>query len=181
VTDSGFSDEAPDRQRPPRTRGRRRPTATGIVFTIGVLALVLFGLWAWVVRSHNDDLAAWDALETTFEEMDRSLTPLGHSEAPPCRHEPDGVVTRTYPPSSGPQGAAVIGYLTQSGWSQQPATDASGSAAGSGADANVELARLTKDSGGRELTIVVSGPALDLLVGSVAGRSPGSTIGCVGR
>ena len=140
---------------------------------MGLLALVLFGLWAWSVRTHADDVAAWDSLETTFEEMDRSLTPLGHSEAPPCEDEQDGIVTRTYPPSTGPQAAAVIGYLTQLGWSQQNASDA--------ADDPSVLARVTKDSGGRELTIIVSGPGLDRLVGSVSGRSAGSTVGCLGR
>jgi len=174
VTDFGFSDEAPDRQRPPRGRRPRRPTATGILFTIGVLALVVFGLWAWSVRSHADDLAAWDSLETTFKEMDRSLTPLGHSEAPPCEDEQEGTVTRTYPPSTGPQAAALIGYLTQLGWSPQEASDTSDG------DPSV-LARLTKESGGRDLTITVSGPGLGRLVGSVAGRSPGSTVGCLGR
>jgi hypothetical protein len=88
-------------------------------------------------------------------------------------------VTRTYPPSSGPQAAALIGYLTQEGWSQQTGADAARSSAG--ADADTVLARLVKDSGGRELTIVVTGPSLDQLVGSVAGRSPGSTVGCIGR
>ncbi len=174
MTDFGFSDEAPDRQRSPRGRRSRRPTATGILFTIGVLALVVFGLWAWSVRSHADDLAAWDTLETTIEVMDRSLTPLGHSEAQPCEDEQDGSVTRTYPPSTGPQAAAVIGYLTQLGWSQQPTSDSSE------VDASV-LARLTQDAGGRDLTIIVSGPSLNQLVGSVAGRSPGSMIGCLGR
>ena len=81
-------------------------------------------------------------------------------------------MTRAYPPSTGPQAAAVIGYLTQVGWSAR-------SSSGTGQPA--VLARLTKDIDGRELTIVVSGPGLDSLVGSVAGRSPGSTIGCVGR
>ena len=82
---------------------------TGIASTLGVLALAFFGVWAWSVRSHADDLAAWDALETTFVVMDRSLSPLGHSEAPPCEDEQDGSVTRTYPPSTGPEAAAVIG------------------------------------------------------------------------
>jgi hypothetical protein len=179
VTDFGFSDEAPDRQRAPRGKGLRRPTATGIVFTLGVLALLLFGVWAWVARSHTDDLAAWNALETTFVEMDRSLTPLGHGESPPCHTEPDGIVTRSYPPSTGPQAAAVIGYLTQLGWTVQTGSDTQPS--GPAADGSATLARLTKDSGGRDLTLVVSGPGLDRLVGSVAGRSPGSTIGCLGR
>ena len=147
---------------------------TAIAFTLGVLALVVFGVWAWSVRSHADDLAAWDTLETTFVVMDRSLTPLGHSEAPPCQNEQDGTVTRTYPPSTGPQAAAVIGYLTQLGWSQQSASD-------SPEDDPAVLARLTKDSGGRDLTITVSGPGLNRLVGPVAGRSPGSMIGCLGR
>ena len=147
---------------------------TGILFTLGVLALAVFGVWAWSVRSHADDLAAWDTLEITFEVMDRSLTPLGHSEAPPCEDEQDGSLTRSYPPSTGPQAAAVIGYLTQLGWSQQDVSDSSDG------DASV-LARLTKDSGGRDLTITVSGPGLARLVGPVAGRSPGSMIGCVGR
>lgn len=173
MSDFGFSDEAPDRHRSPLGRRSRRPTATGTLFTIGLLALVLFGLWAWSVRTHADDVAAWDSLETTFEEMDRSLTPLGHSEAPPCEDEQDGIVTRTYPPSTGPQAAAVIGYLTQLGWSQQNASDAS--------DDPSVLARVTKDSGGRELTIIVSGPGLDRLVGSVSGRSAGSMVGCLGR
>lgn len=150
---------------------------TGIASTLGVLALAFFGVWAWSVRSHADDLAAWDALETTFVVMDRSLTPLGHSEAPPCEDEQDGSVTRTYPPSTGPQAAAVIGYLTQLGWSEQSASDGSDSSDG---DPSV-LARLTKDSGGRDLTITVSGPGLNRLVGSVAGRSPGSMVGCLGR
>ena len=150
---------------------------TGIASTLGVLALAFFGVWAWSVRSHADDLAAWDTLETTFVVMDRSLTPLGHSEAPPCEDEQDGSVTRTYPPSTGPQAAAVIGYLTQLGWSQQSATDSTDSTDGDTA----VLARLTKDSGGRDLTITVSGPGLNRLVGSVAGRSPGSMVGCLGR
>ncbi|WP_404389143.1 hypothetical protein [Humibacillus xanthopallidus] len=147
---------------------------TGIIFTLGVLALAVFGVWAWSVRSHADDLAAWDTLETTFEVMDRSLPPLGHSEAPPCEDEQDGSLTRTYPPSTGPQAAAVIGYLTQLGWTQQTASDSSD------VDPSV-LARLTKDSGGRDLTITVSGPGLNRLVGSVAGHSPGSRVGCLGR
>ena len=150
---------------------------TGIASTLGVLALAFFGVWAWSVRSHADDLAAWDTLETTFVMMDRSLTPLGHSEAPPCEDEQDGTVTRTYPPSTGPQAAAVIGYLTQLGWSQQSAIDGTDSTDGDTA----VLARLTKDSGGRDLTITVSGPGLNRLVGSVAGRSPGSMVGCLGR
>ena len=147
---------------------------TGILFTLGVLALAVFGVWAWSVRSHADDLAAWDTLEITFEVMDRSLTPLGHSEAPPCEDEQDGSLTRSYPPSTGPQAAAVIGYLTQLGWSEQSASERPN------LDPSV-LARLTKDSGGRDLTITVSGPGLNRLVGSVAGRSPGSMVGCLGR
>ena len=147
---------------------------TGILFTLGVLALAVFGVWAWSVRSHADDLAAWDTLETTFEVMDRSLTPLGHSEAPPCEDEQDGSLTRSYPPSTGPQAAAVIGYLTQLGWSEQSASERPN------LDPSV-LARLTKDSGGRDLTITVSGPGHNRLVGSVAGRSPGSMVGCLGR
>ena len=179
MTDFGFTDEAP--QRSPRGTGRR-PTVAGTAFTVGVLALLALLLWAWVARSHADDLAAWDALETTFEEMDRSLTPLGHGESPPCRTEPDGVVTRTYPPSTGPQAAALVGYLTQLGWTVHTGSQAQPStAAGSDADADAVLAVLTKVGGGRDLTVVVSGPGLDRLVGSVSGRSAGSTIGCLGR
>ncbi|TQM57526.1 hypothetical protein [Humibacillus xanthopallidus] len=180
MTDYGFSDEAPERAQ--RAGGRRRPTMAGIAVTVGVLALLGLLLWAWVARSHADDLAAWDTLETTFEVMDRSLTPLGHGESPPCHTEPDGVVTRTYPPSTGPQAAAVIGYLTQLGWTVQNGSGAQPSATGSApSDAAAVLAVLTKSSGGRDLTVVVSGPSLDRLVGPVTGRSPGSTIGCLGR
>lgn len=180
MTDFGFSDEAPERS--PRAKGRRRPTVAGAAFAVGVLALLGLLLWAWVARSHADDLAAWDALETTFEVMDRSLTPLGHGESPPCHEETDGVITRTYPPSTGPQAAAVVGYLTQLGWTVQNGSGTQPSTSGSApSDAAAVLAVLTKEGGGRDLTVVVSGPGLDRLVGSVAGRSPGSTIGCLGR
>ena len=179
MSDFGFSDEA----RGPASAGkdRRRPTPTGVAFTIGLLALVAFGLWAWVARSHVDDLAAWTSLEATFVEMDRDLTPLGHGESPPCHTEPDGVVTRSYPPSTGPQAAAVIGYLTQAGWTAGVPSRPGGGAGGSAGEGKDVLARLTKVSGGRELTILVSGPARDQLVGSVTGRSPGSRVGCLGR
>ncbi len=174
MTEFGFSDEAIERARPPFERGPRRPTATGVTFTVGVIALVLFGGWAWLTRSHSDDLAAWSSLATTFEIMDRSLVPLGHSEMPPCRDGDDGIVSRSYPPSTGPQAAEVIGFLTQSGWSEQPAADGE-------AEGEHVLARLTKVEAGKQLTIEVSGTGLTRLAGTVVGRSPAGAIGCLGR
>jgi hypothetical protein len=176
VTDYGFNDEAPERSA--QSRRRRRPTVAGVGFTLGVLALLAVVLWAWVARSHAEDLAAWDALEKTFVEMDRDLVPLGHGESPPCHTENDGIVTRTYPPSTGPQSAAVIGYLTQLGWTA--ATGSEPPAASPAAQEPV-LAVLTKQDSGRDLTIVVHGPGLNTLVGPVTGRSPATTIGCLGR
>ncbi len=106
--------------------------------------------------------------------MDRTLFPLGHSDLPPCRGQAEGVVTRTYPASTGPQAAEVVGYLLQSGWSLRSAAP--------GADGEVPLpARLVRTASGAELTIEVTGRGSSQLVGAVTGRSPGHALACLGR
>jgi len=181
VTDSGFTDEARRRAsgtRPPASRTARRPagashrahrpSAAFVFFSVVVVGLVAFALWAWSGRAYTDDLVAYDALGATITEMDRSITPLGHGEIPPCRDSAEGVVTRTYPPSTGPQAAEVVGYLVQKGWTETTA------------DAPV-VAHLTRLEGDHELTIDIVAPSRNQLVTSLTGRSPASALACLIR
>lgn len=179
VTDSGFADEAPGR--PARARSRaagragdttarrsRRPSAALIAFLLLVLGLVGFAGWAWSSRLHADDLAAYTALAGEIEVLDRSLTPLGHSAIPPCRDSADGRVTRTYPASTGPQAAELVGYLTQKGWTR-------------GQAAPPALAHLTRTESEHLLTIDVVARSESSLVESLVAHSPASAFGCLGR
>ena len=195
VTDSGFSDQGrrrrkrtppPDTQTgyptpagappaypsvtpPPAPRPpprRRRPSAGFVFFLVAILGLVAFAGWAWAGRTYTDDLVAYDALGAAITEMDRSITPLGHSEIPPCRDSAEGLVTRTYPPSTGPQAAELIGYLVQKGWTENPADPPL-------------VAHLTKLEGGHLLTIDVAAPTRTQLVSALTGRSPASSLACL--
>lgn len=197
VSDSGFVDEAPGGREPARgsapdrvppgssgpsseppgstpdaaprgTRGRRRPTIAGAVFAVVVLALAAFGLYAWSARVHADDVAAYSELVSEIEVMDRTLTPQGHGEMPPCREAGDGVVTRTYPESTGPQAAELIGFLTGNGWTRQTS-------------ASPALAHLVRSVSGHTLTIDVAAPSENALVESLTAHSPASSFGCLLR
>lgn len=185
VSDSGFVDEAPGggeparRAVPDRAPGtpptpspepgrRRRPGAAAVAFVVLVLGLVGFGLYAWSSRVHADDEAAYSALVGEIDVMDRTLVPLGHGEVPPCREPGDGLVTRTYPPSTGPQAAELIGYLTQNGWTRQVPT-------------SPVLARLARTQSGRTVTIDVSAASDSSLVESITAHSPASSFGCLLR
>ncbi|MEW1952612.1 hypothetical protein [Terrabacter sp. NPDC080008] len=162
VQSSAGSDAAPTRA------SHRRPTVAGAVFALVVLALAGFGLFAWSSRVHADDEAAYSELVRQVEVMDRTLTPQGHGEMPPCREAGDGVVTRTYPQSTGPQAAELVGFLTGNGWTRQT----SGSPA---------LAHLVRTVGDHTLTIDVEAPSENALVESLTAHSPASSFGCLLR
>lgn len=178
VSDFGFADEArPARPRamrtspaggPPPRRSRRRPSLFAVAFVVVLVALLAFIGWAWSGRLHSDDVAAWTATEKEVEELDHNLTPLGHSEIAPCRESTDGHVTRTYPPSTGPQAAELVGFLTQKGWTQTAATPPT-------------YARLTRTLVGHEITIDVAATSGASLVDSVTATSPASAFGCLLR
>lgn len=181
VTDSGFTDEAPGRpartrsrvegpagDTPARPRGSRRPSAALLAFLVLVLGLVGFAGWAWSSRLHADDLAAYTALANEIEVLDRSETPLGHSAIPPCRDSADGRVTRTYPASIGPQAAELVGFLTQKGWTAQPA-------------APPTFSHLTRTESGHLLTIDVVARSESALVEALVAHSPASGFGCLWR
>jgi hypothetical protein len=131
-----------------------------------ILGLVAFAGWAWTGRTYTDDLVAYDTLGETISEMDRSIPSLGHSEIPPCRDSAEGVVTRTYPPSTGPQAAEVIGYLVQKGWTDHTADPPL-------------VAHLTSLEGGHLLSIDIAAPSRSQLVSSLTGRSPASSLACL--
>ena len=133
-----------------------------------LLLFVAVAGWAWSSRVHADDLAAFTVLGKDITEMDHSLTPQGHGEAPPCRDSDDGVVTRTYPPSTGPAAAQVLGYLQQSGWSSSAPTPPA-------------VAHLTRTVAGHTQTIDLVAPSLDQLVTTLTARSAASAFGCLGR
>lgn len=184
VSDSGFVDEAPSGREPARPAAtnhvpataptpepeprRRRPTVPGLLFALLVLGLVGFGLYAWSSRVHADDVAAYRALVGQIEVMDRTLVPLGHGEMPPCLEAGDGVVTRTYPESTGPQAAELIGFLTGNGWTREDS-------------ASPALAVLERTVNGHTLTISVAAPSENALVESLTGHSPASSFGCLLR
>ena len=177
VSDSGFVDEArsgragPARTRPadgPATSRRRPPSPFTIVFVVVLVGLLGFMAWAWSRRLHADDVAAFSALAQDVVELDRSLTPLGHSEIAPCRDSTDGLITRTYPPSTGPQAAELVGFLRQKGWAVGPATPPA-------------FASLTRTFVGHEVTIEVAARDAASLVDSLTAHSPASAIGCLLR
>ncbi len=138
------------------------------MFVALLLVFVAVAGWAWSSRVHADDVAAFTALGADITVMDRSLTPQGHGEAPPCRDSDDGVVTRTYPPSTGPAATQMIGYLQQTGWSSSTATPPA-------------VAHLTRTVEGHTQTIDLVAPSLDQLVTTLTARSPASAFGCLGR
>jgi hypothetical protein len=137
-------------------------------FVVLVVGLIAFGTWAWSGRVHVDDVAAYENLVQQVEQLDRTMTPLGHSEIPPCRDATDGTVSRGYPQSTGPQAAELVGYLEQSGWAQQRG----------GAPV---YAHLTRTAAGHLLTIDVLAPSGTSLVGSLTARSAASSFGCLLR
>lgn len=139
-----------------------------IGFVVLVVGLVAFGAWAWSGRVHADDVAAYETLVRQVELLDHTMTPLGHSEIPPCREAIDGTVTRGYPQSTGPQAAELVGYLEQTGWAQQK----------SGLPV---YAHLTQTAEGHLLTIDVLAPSDTSLVGSLTARSAASSFGCLLR
>ncbi len=176
VSDSGFVDEArsgharPARpspaDRPTPARAGRRTSPFAIAFVVVLLALLAVVAWAWSGRLHSDDVAAWQAVADEVEVLDRSLTPLGHSEIPPCRDSTDGRVTRTYPPSTGPQASELVAALTEQGWTQAPATPPA-------------YARLTRTLAGREVSVDVAATDGASLVDSLTATSPASAFGCL--
>ena len=176
VSDSGFVDEAPTgRDVPtsgpgatPAARDRRRPGPVAIGFVALLVGLLAFGVWAWSSRVHADDVAAYESLAREVEELDRSMVPLGHGELPPCRESVDGRITRTYPPSTGPQAAELVGYLEQKGWTR-------------GTAVAPVVARLTRVEDGHVLTVDVAAGALNQLVASLTASSAGSGLGCLLR
>ena len=133
-----------------------------------MLGLLGFAGWAWAGRAYTDDLVAYDTLGETITEMDRSITPLGHSEIPPCRDSSEGLITRTYPNSTGPQAAEVIGYLVQKGWTENAGTPP-------------VIAHLTKLAGSHELTIDIVAQSRSMLATSLSGHSPASSLACLIR
>ena len=174
VSDSGFVDEAhtglqrPQGSAPRPTRRRRRLGPVGAGFAVLVVAMLAFGAWAWSGRVHADDVAAFESLAHEIDELDHSMTPLGHSEIPPCRDAPEGTVTRSYPASTGPQAAELVAYLEQNGWVRQ--------------SSNLPVfAHLTRPAAGHLLTIDVLAPSDTSLVGSLSARSPASSFGCLLR
>lgn len=150
-------------------RARRRSTRSTrpltALFTVVVLGLVGFGAWAWLTRIHVDDLTAYTMLTTQISELDRDVLPLGHSEVPPCRDRPEGTVTRTYPASTGPQADELIGYLTQKGWVDAPASPPA-------------VSHLSRTAGAHRLTATVFAASRSSLVTSLTATSPGSAAGC---
>jgi hypothetical protein len=166
VTDSGFADEGAARRA--RRRPPRRPSGGLLAFLVLLVGLLGFTGYAWSTRLHADDVAAYVALAHEIEVLDRSETPLGHSEIPPCRDSADGRVTRTYPASIGPQAAELVGFLTQKGWTAQPA-------------APPTFAHLTKTEAGRLLTIDVVARSESALVDALVAHSPASGFGCLWR
>jgi hypothetical protein len=139
-----------------------------IGFVVLVVGLIAFGAWAWSGRVHTDDVAAFETLVQEVEQLDRTMTPLGHSEIPPCRDATEGTVTRGYPQTTGPQAAELVGYLEQTGWVQQR----------SGLPV---YAHLTRTAEGHLLTIDVQAPSDTSLVGALSARSAASSFGCLLR
>ena len=139
-----------------------------IGFVVLVVGLVAFGAWAWSGRVHADDVAAYETLVRQVELLDHTMTPLGHSEIPPCREAIDGTVTRGYPQSTGPQAAELVGYLEQSGWTVRPA-------------APPAFANLTRTASGHTLTIDVVAATESSLVESLTATSPAGGFGCLLR
>ncbi len=95
-----------------------------IGFVVLVVGLIAFGAWAWSGRVHADDVAAYETLVRQVEQLDHTMTPLGHSEIPPCREAIDGTVTRGYPPVDGPPGrrARRLPRADRAGRSRSPAS-----------------------------------------------------------
>ncbi len=170
MSSSGFVDEAPgpDPNRGAGQGGRRRALRLGGFFTTVVLALLVFGVWAWTARAHADDLAAFEALSAEIAVMDRSLTPQRHSEIPPCRDRETGVVTRTYPDTDGPAAAEIVGYLQQQGWQEVDPTPPA-------------VVALTKTVAGHELSVSIVATSRSALPLSLTATSTASGIGCLLR
>ncbi|MFM6847982.1 MAG: hypothetical protein ACKOVB_02640 [Terrabacter sp.] len=176
MSDSGFADEArADRAKPARTGPADRPSPSGprrgtrafaIAFVVLLVGLLAFLAVALSARLHSDDVAAWQAAADEVEVLDRDLTPLGHSEIAPCRDTTEGRVTRTYPPSTGPQATELVDALTQQGWTQTPATPPA-------------YARLTRTLVGHEVSVVVAARDGASLVDSLTATSPASAFGCL--
>lgn len=170
MSSSGFVDEAPgaDGNREAGRGGRRRAWRLGGFFTTVVLALLVFGGWAWTSRAHADDLAAFEVMRTEFDVMDRSLTSQRHSAIAPCREQPDGVVTRSYSVPDGPGVNDLVIYLKGTGWDEVASTP----------PAVVTLTRRV-DGHGQSLTLVKHDRSTLPL--SLTATSAGSTIGCLLR
>ena len=176
VSDSGFVDETrADRSRPERTSPTGRPSPRGartagrpvaVAFVVLLVGLLAFLAWAWSGRLHSDDLAAWQAAADEVEVLDRYVMPLGHSEIAPCRDTTEGRITRTYPPSTGPQATELVDTLTQQGWAQTVATPPA-------------YARLTRTLVGHEVSIDVAARDGASLVDSLTATSPASAFGCL--
>ncbi len=171
-----------------RQRSRRRSRLVGAVVTVLALAAVAGGLWLVGNRQHVDDVAAYKQLAGDVELVDRGLFYLQHSEVPPCRDGSDGTVTRTYPPSTGPSAAELVGALTALGWTRASDADvaASGGPAGApsgpgGPQALVTMTRGVVGQPGRVVTVVVTGRSMSALPDRLVGTSSGSAVGCLFR
>lgn len=168
MSGSGFVDEPPRSDPNPGAgpEGRRRTLRLGGFFAAAVLALLVFGGWAWTSRAHSDDLAAFEALRAEVSVMDRSLTPQRHSEIPPCRDRRDSTITRTYSESDGPAPEEIVSYLQEKGWERMDPTPPA-------------LATLTKKEAGHELSVSVIATSQSTL--ALTATSPASTMGCLLR
>lgn len=168
MSSSGFVDEAPgpDLNRGAGREGRRRAFRLGGFFTAAVLALLVFGGWAWTSRAHADDLLAFEALRTEVAVMDRSLTPQRHSEVPPCRDRLDGTITRTYSESDGPAPEEIVSYLQEKGWREIDSTPPA-------------VATMAKTVAGHELSVSVVATSRSTL--ALTATSAASTMGCLLR
>ncbi|MEO6999680.1 MAG: hypothetical protein ABI112_16510 [Terracoccus sp.] len=168
MSSSGFVDEAPgpDPNRGTGREGRRRTFRLGGFFSVAVLALIVFGGWAWTSRAHADDVVAFEALRDEVTVMDRSLTPERHSEIPPCRDRLDGTITRTYSESDGPAPEEIVGYLQEKGWEEIASTPPA-------------VVTMAKTAAGHELSVSVIATSSSTL--ALTATSTGSRIGCLLR
>lgn len=145
------------------TTTTKRGRGASLVFALPVLALLAFALWAWTARVHEDDLAAYDVLQSRFVDVQRDLLPLGKSTRPPCGITDEGWAELTWGAITGPTVDQVETRLRAFGWHRDTAGDG-------------VVLRLQED--GRELTARISAPAGDLGV-RLTGTSEADSLACL--